>query len=71
MSDIYLPDDVTIPSNTPFAVEVPKKGASCATCRYLGQDGKSCTNTFYRANSTMGAALGRKAKRWCCSMWSD
>lgn len=68
---VYLPDDVHVPNSVAFATEVPKKGASCATCRFLSKDQKNCTNSFYVEHSGMGSKLGRKPKRWCCSGWEE
>ena len=27
---------------------VPKGGSSCASCRFLGEDGKTCTNPYFQ-----------------------
>lgn len=59
----------TLPSAIPFAEKVPKRGASCATCQYLGKDEQTCTNTVY-VEQHGSNKLGAKAKRWCCSVWT-
>lgn len=61
----------TIPDRYPFAVEVPPRGASCATCRFVGlrKGTASCANGIYIER--MGTAvLPRQANRWCCSLWT-
>lgn len=60
---------VELPAVYPFAEKVPKAGASCDTCAYLGKDGESCTNQYY-IKEHGGADLGAKARRWCCCAWS-
>lgn len=37
------------PSNHEPAIRVPKGGSSCASCEYLGKDGKSCVNKYFVA----------------------
>lgn len=60
---------VKLPVRYPFAEKVPSEGASCSTCHYLGEDGASCRNKFYR-KAHGGPDLGAKASRWCCMAWS-
>lgn len=60
---------IILPSDIPFAEKVPKKGASCASCSWLGDDEKSCTNELY-IKQHGSPKLGAKAKRWCCVVWS-
>ena len=62
---IYLPE-----SDYPFATKVPKKGASCATCRFLNKD-DLCTNKYYIQYNAGSGELGAKPKRWCCSAWLE
>jgi hypothetical protein len=64
MPQIILPED-----QYPFATEVPKKGASCATCKYL--DKKLCTNPYYIEWNSGSGELRKKPKRWCCSAWTQ
>lgn len=58
-----------LPSAYPFAERVPKAGASCATCAYLGEDEETCTNDYY-IDEHGSDARGAKAPRWCCMAWS-
>jgi hypothetical protein len=54
----------------PFAVKVPKAGASCKTCTFL-DDKKLCTNSYYIQWNGGSGELGAKPKRWCCSAWTE
>lgn len=58
-----------LPDKVPFAEKVPKKGAKCSTCDYLGKDGKTCTNEVYIARHGSNE-LGAKAGRWFCRVWA-
>jgi len=60
---------VSLPSRYPFAETVPKDGASCDTCKYLGDDANSCKNKFY-IKAHGGSDLGARAARWCCMAWT-
>lgn len=60
-----LPDDTY-----PFGTKVPKRGASCATCRFLN-DANECTNSYYIAWNDGSSQLGAKPRRWCCSAWLE
>lgn len=57
-------------SEYPFATKVPKAGASCATCMFLDKEGV-CTNRYYIKWNDGSGELGAKAKRWCCSAWTE
>lgn len=59
-----------LPDRYPFAEKVPKEGASCATCYFLGTDGDSCRNKFY-IKEHGSKDLGAVASRWCCMAWSE
>ena len=40
-------ENPTYPDAHEAAMRVPKGGSSCASCEYLGKDGKSCTNKYF------------------------
>jgi len=62
---------ITLPeAQYPFAVKVPRDGASCRTCKYLS-DSKLCTNEYYLQWNNGSGELGAKPRRWCCSAWSN
>lgn len=41
------PAKPTYPANHKAAMRVPKGGSSCASCRFLGHDRETCTNTHF------------------------
>ncbi len=65
---IETSDGVELPEDTPFAEDVPKKGASCATCDWLS-DEERCTHPLYVKVHGSGE-LGNKPKKWCCVVWT-
>jgi len=36
-----------LPKNHKPGMVVPKGGSSCAKCRFLGEDGKTCDNKYF------------------------
>lgn len=59
--------NVELPDTYPFAERVPKRGASCATCRFLTKD-KKCGNPFYQ-KAHGSSELGARPRRWYCVAW--
>lgn len=60
---------VVLPDRYPFAENVPKEGASCATCIFLTEDEEHCLNKFY-VKAHGSNELGDEANVWCCMAWS-
>ena len=55
------------PDHKPGMV-VPQGGSSCASCRYLGADGESCTNAYFVMwNGT--DRLPAPADHYCSDYW--
>ena len=40
--------DFDLPPDHKFGMRVPRGGSNCAKCTYIGQDRKSCTNTYFQ-----------------------
>lgn len=38
---------ISYPPNHKPVLEVPKGGSSCANCKYVSQDKKQCSNTYF------------------------
>jgi hypothetical protein len=47
--DMEAKGDPTYPADHKAAMRVPKGGSSCASCKYVSDDGKDCSNTHYQA----------------------
>jgi len=39
---------ITFPPDHKPGMKVPKGGSSCSSCEYLGKDGKTCTNKYFK-----------------------
>jgi hypothetical protein len=37
----------TLPADHLFGMAVPKGGSACDKCRFVGKDGKSCSNEYF------------------------
>jgi|HubBroStandDraft_5_1064220.scaffolds.fasta_scaffold51358_2 hypothetical protein len=58
------------PKDHRAAMRVPKGGSSCASCEFLGKDGKSCTNKFFIAWNNGSDVLPFAADEFC-SDWYE
>lgn len=64
-----------LPPDHVFGITVPKGGSACSKCRFLGEDGKSCGNEYYRGwRESLGvddiAALPASADEFCCDVFA-
>lgn len=56
--------NATYPKDHVPAMRVPKGGSSCASCEYLGANGKTCTNEYFQKWSGSNA-LPAPADEFC------
>lgn len=49
-----------------FAMVVPKGGSSCAKCKYVSKDGKSCGNKYFIKHRGGNGKLPAPADEYCC-----
>lgn len=47
VEELLAAGEATYSDTHEAAMRVPKGGSSCASCEYLGKDGKSCTNKYF------------------------
>lgn len=55
-----------LPASHIAGFRVPKGGSSCAGCRFVGSDGKTCNNTFWVQWNGENEKLPEKADEYCC-----
>lgn len=60
----------TYPANHVAGMKVPKGGSSCASCEYLGKDGRSCTNSYFIKWNRGSGVLPAPADSYC-SDWYE
>lgn len=58
-----------------LGMEVPKGGSSCASCRYVSEDGMKCGNPGFQAWQTDEGVeaperLPAPADSYCCDNWT-
>jgi hypothetical protein len=59
-----------LPTTHVPAVKVPKGGASCKNCKWLGPDGKSCTEQHFIEWRYGDSALLFPADEYCSDWWT-
>jgi hypothetical protein len=59
---------VSYPADHKPGMQVPKGGSSCASCEYLGADGKTCKNTYFIAWNGSDT-LPAPADEYCSDWW--
>lgn len=64
------PGNFKLPDNHKAALQVPKGGSSCASCKFLGKDGKSCMNQFWIEWNGGDSKLPLPADEYC-SDWYE
>lgn len=71
--DLVQINDAGMPPKNEWAIEVPKGGSSCKTCKFLGKDEKTCVNKDFIAwegpNKPAGSDKLPLSYDRYCSVW--
>lgn len=64
-----MQQNFTLPPNHQPGMRVPVGGSSCSTCRFLGDDGVSCMNSYFQ--QWHGSAVLPAPANSYCSDWYE
>jgi hypothetical protein len=61
--------EATYPDDHKAAMQVPKGGSSCASCKYVSEDKKECSNEYYIKWNDGSKKLPLPADEFCSDWW--
>lgn len=66
----FMPDDHKV------GMRVTKGGSSCANCKWVSDDGKSCGNDYFqkwheKEGAEEPSKLPAPADEYCCDLWQS
>jgi hypothetical protein len=59
---------IDVPKDHAIGMKVPVGGSSCAKCKYVSEDGKRCSNSYFKKWNE-GEKIPAPADSYCCDMY--
>jgi hypothetical protein len=68
---MYGGSEYNLPATHKAGLVVPRGGAMCKNCKFLGEDHKTCKNNDWITWNSKDNNLPVEDERYCCDWWTS